>query len=374
VRLLGWLGNRREVKLAGFVFVLWAAALVIDPLIDPLIGQLARSGLRIGGSVAYLTASSDVREPASYIDPDARRLAQLLLSRREQAQAQAKCSGAVPIEIHPDGSATELLSTQAPCVAFETWAEERSSDYAESVQTGFTGIDRTEGKIVLRRFVHDGLRQIYVGYATTVEALPDGTYRVSFGPSTDLPSADVRGKAGWKLLSPAKYPVPQIVRDEDSVRLELYADHPTRKLVDYIHAGREDRMVMRTEAPRDYYAEDAELAMTQPRFRVNGVGSDAVAVLPETIRGPVLWIYVPGHGRYVLSLHAHPEVGFEDAGEAAGNSLTFNVDGNVVRIDTAERVAAGSGIYSVYALPDPRWEPADPQDRSRIMIGAAPGI
>jgi hypothetical protein len=353
------------VKLAGFLLVFSAAGL--------LRGQAAHGGVRIGGSVAYLTASSDVREPASYIDPDARRLAQLLLSRREQAQAQAKCSGAVPIEIHPDGSATELLSTQAPCVAFETWAEERSSDYAESVQTGFTGIDRTEGKIVLRRFVRDGLRQIYVSYATTVEPLSDGTYRLSFGPSSDQPTADVRGKSGWKLLSPAKYPVPQIVRDEDSVRLELYADHPTRKLVDYIHAGREDRMVMRTEAPRDYYAEDAELAITQPRFRVNGVANDAVAVLPETIRGPVLWIYVPGHGRYVLSLHAHPEVGFEDAGEAAGNSLTFNVDGNVIRIDTTERVAAGSGVYTVYALPDSRWEPADLQDRPRIMIGAAPG-
>ena len=352
------------MRLAGFVFAFAAAAAQSTP----------HDGLRVGGSVAYLAASSEAREPASYIDPDARRLAQLLLARREQAQAQAKCSGGVPVEIHPDGSATELLPIQTPCAAFETWVEEQATEYAESVQTGFTGIDRGEGKTVLRRFVRDGLRKMYVSYAAAVEALPDGTYRVSFAPSSDQPLADVRGKADWKLLTPARYPVPQVVRDEDSIRLELYSDSPTRKLVDYIHVGREDRMVLRKEAPRDYYADDTELAITQPRFRVNGVACDSVAALPEIIRGPVLWVYVPGHGRYVLSLHPHPDLGFESAGEAVGNSLTFTADGNIFRLDTAERVAAGSGTYTVRVLPDLGWEPADPQDRARIMIGTAPGV
>jgi hypothetical protein len=355
------------------------AALFITLAAIPVIAQsTSHSGLRIGGSVAYLAVSSDIHEP-TYLSPDARRLAQLMLSRREQEQAQAKCSGAVPLTIHPDGSATELLSTQAPCIAFETWAEERSSEYAESVQTGFTGIDRTEGKIVLRRFVRDGLRQIYVSYAATVEALPDGTYRVSFGASSDQPIADVRGKADWKLISPALYPVPQILRDEDSIRLELYSDgttreNATRELVDYIHAGREDRMVMRQEAPRDYYADDAELAVSKPRLRVNGVAFDSIAALPETIRGPLLWIYIPGHGRYILSLHSHTEAGFESAGEAAGNSLTFTANGNIFRIDTTERVAAGSGTYTVHMLPDLGWIPADAPDRDRAMIGTAPGV
>ncbi len=237
-------------------------------------------------------------------------------------------------------------------------------EYAESVQTGFTGIDRTEGKTVLRRFVRDGLRQVYVRYAATVETLPDGTYRVSFGPSSDPTPAGVYPGADWEVRGPATYPVPQIVRDGDSVRIELYANR-SRTLADYVHVGRADRMVLRQEAPRDYYAEDAEFSISQPRFRVNGVTRDAVAALPETIRGPVLWVYVPGRGRYVLSLHAHPALGFKNAGEAAGNSLTFSADGNVFRIDTAERIAAGSGTYTLRVLPDLGWEPADPQDRAR---------
>jgi hypothetical protein len=146
-------------------------------------------------------------------------------------------------------------------------------------------------------------------------------------------------------------------------------------VVDYIHAGGQDRMVFRKETPRDYYAEDAELALTQPKFRVNGVSIAALAPMPESIRGPVLWVYIPGHGRYVLSPHARAQAGFESAGEASGNSLTFeSPDGNIFRIETAERVAAGSGSYTIHVLPDQGWEPADPQDRSRIMIGAAPGL
>ena len=109
-------------------------------------------------------------------------------------------------------------------------------------------------------------------------------------------------------------------------------------------------------------------------MRVNGVEREAVAVLPERIRGPVLWVYVPGFGRYVLSLQAREEAGFESAGEAAGNSLTFTAGGNIFRIDATERIAAGSGTYTIHMLPDLDWMPADPLDRARVTIGTAPGV
>ena len=334
---------------------------------------MAQNGMKIGGSIAYLAASSDSQQPESYLDPEAAYRARNLGILRDKAQTQADCKGAVPVAIHPDGSATPLVPVDSPCVAFETWAEQRSPDYMESTQTGFTSTDRTEKRMVLRRFARDGIRQLYVSYEVTVEPLPGGTYRLSFGPSPDQPPADVRGEGDWKVLAPARYPVPQIVGDADAVRVELYSNG-FRKMVDYVHAGRPDRMVMRTEAPRDYYAEDAELTVTMPHFRVNGAAFEAVASLPETLRGPVLWVYIPGHGRYVLSLHSHPDLGFADAGEAAGNSLTFTSDGNVFRVDTVERIAAGSGTYTLRMLQDPGWLPADPQDRAPIMVGTVPAL
>jgi hypothetical protein len=96
--------------------------------------------------------------------------------------------------------------------------------------------------------------------------------------------------------------------------------------------------------------------------------------MPEILRGPVLWVYVPGYGRYLLSPHEHPGLGFEMAGEANGNSLTFTMAGNVIHVDTAERVATGSGSYTLYVAQDPKWEPAAAQDRAEVMFGAAPGV
>jgi hypothetical protein len=365
------------VKLAGFALAFAAGAILIGPLIGRLIGQpavlspvsLVQHGLKVGIAAAYLEKPPNVPVPEP-IDMVALAIGQAV---REQAETLSDCNGALSAAANLADAATKRLLSEMPCALFETWAEQRSSGYAESVQTGFTGIERTSGKTVLRRFVRDGIRQVYVRYSVTVETLPDGTYRVSFGPSLDEAPAQSR-KADWTLISLAKYPAPQILRDEDAVRVELYSSGGSRKLVDYVHVGRKDRMILRKDAPYDYYAEDAELSVSRPRIRVNGIARDSIVALPETVRGPVLWVYVPDYGRYILSLHAYPDKGFESAGEAAGNSLTFTAGGNIFRIDTAERVAAGSGTYIVRVLPDLSWMPADPQDRARVMIGTAPGV
>ena len=351
------------MKRAGFLLVLSAVAAAAP----------FEHGHKLGTSVAYLDDSGDVRDgnPLSIRLTD--RIAGSIVI---QAAGAIQSAGAVAVR--PGAIPNSGLSK--PCVVFETWAEQQNSDYMESAQTGVTAVQRTAGKAVFYRFVRDDLRKIYASYSVTVEKLPEeGTYRVSFGPPPDgYPTqidARVYTKDGWQALRPAKYPAPQIMKAEDSIGLELYSNGGLRRVVDYIHAGRQDRMVMRKETPRVYYADDAELAVTKPRFWVNGVAENAVSELPETIRGPVLWVYIPGHGQFFLSLRSQPDLGFETAGEAAGNSLTFtSPDGNVFRIDTTERVAAGSGSYSVEVRPDPGWTPADPQDRGQVTIGASLGV
>ena len=121
------------------------------------------------------------------------------------------------------------------------------------------------------------------------------------------------------------------------------------------------------------HAEDAQFAFTQTHLKANGSAFDPVA-LPETLGGPLVWISVPGYGRYVLSFLAHPELGFALAGEVSGHSLIFTVAGNMFRIDCGERIASGSGTYNVYALLDAAWMPADPEDQGRFSMGSVPGV
>jgi hypothetical protein len=366
----------KRMRLARFLFVLaMASAASGSPA-----SSIFQHGHLIGGSTAYLIQSPDIAAPpplsAFSVENDAQFKELMLRIHRAQAEADANTGGAsITYAPNPDGSTTMLYPSQKDCAVFETWAEQPTTEYEESTQMGFSGIDRMEGKVVLRRFVRDNLRQIYVSYTVTVEMPPQqGTHRISFGPPSGRLPIDIGGKPGWEVISPTNYPAPQIVRDEDSIRLELYSNKTSRRMVDYIHVGRQDRMVMRKESPHEYYADDGEFAVTLPHFLVNGVTREVVAAIPETIRGPVLWVYFPGEGRYVVSFHSHPDLGFEQAGEVVGKSLTFSAGSNVFRIDAAERIATGSGAYVVTVRADSAWEPADSQDRARILIGAAIGL
>lgn len=237
--------------------------------------------------------------------------------------------------------AREVIGTPAdtPRAEFETWAEQRYKDYAESVLAGSTDIEREPGKATIHRFVRDNFRNLYLTYTMTFESIDGtGTFRVTF---TD---------------SAVPYAVPQILRDGETIALTLAADARTgRRLVDYIRVGT-GVMHSRTAVPRDVYAEDAELTITKPRLRTNGVEQRA-SNLPATVSAPVVWVDVPGQGRYDLSFRPRP--GFERAGEVSENSLVFSVGGNIFRLDCADRVATGSGTYNIYARKEPGEAPAD---------------
>ncbi|MCU1334755.1 MAG: hypothetical protein JWO19_336 [Bryobacterales bacterium] len=225
-----------------------------------------------------------------------------------------------------------------------------SRDYAESVVSGVTSIEREAGKVTIHRFVRDNFRHTNLTYTMTFEPIPGtDTFRVAFSDS------------------PVPYPVPQILRDGEGIALNLAADAQTgRKMIDYIRVGA-GTMKPRQEVARDVYAEDAELTITQPRLRANGVEQQAGS-LPAALSAPMVSVFVPGQGRYLLSFKPRAGQGFEKAGEVAENSLVFSLAGNIFRIDCADRIATGSGTYNIYARRDSATDPPDP---TRFMVGAA---
>jgi hypothetical protein len=244
--------------------------------------------------------------------------------------------------------ATSGIPAVTPKAEFETWVEQRSKDYAESVVTGSTDIERTPGKATIHRFVRDNFRNLYVTYTMTFEPIArTDTFRVTFTDST------------------VPYPVPQILRDGETIALTLAADARTgRRLVDYIRVG---TGVMRPRAAvsRDVYAEDAELTITKPRLRSNGV--EQKAENPSgMVSAQVVWVDIPGQGRFDLSYKPLADQGFERAGEVAENSLMFSLGGNVFRIDCADRIATGSGTYNIYARRDSK---VDPASVTRFAVG-----
>ena len=131
----------------------------------------------------------------------------------------ARSSGAI---VGPDGRVfAPAPVNKGPRAEFETWVEQKSRDYAESVVTGTTGVERDGAKMTIHRFARDNFRNIYVTYTVIVEAIPETrTFRVSFSEST-IP-----------------VPVPQILRQGETIALNLSVDARTgRRMVDYIRVG-----------------------------------------------------------------------------------------------------------------------------------------
>ncbi len=251
-----------------------------------------------------------------------------------------------------DGSRIFTLPSRVngPHAEFETWVEQHSRDYAESVLTGFTGIERALGKTTIHRFIRDNFRHADFTYTVMIEAIPRmETFQVVF------------------IEASMPYPVPQIVREGETISLNLAVDKQTgRRMIDYIRVGT-GVLHARQEVARDVYAEDAEMTITRPRLRSNGVEHQGSG-LSATVSGAVLWVDIPGHGRYDLSFKPRADQGFEKAGEVADRSLVFTHGGNIFRIDCADRIATGSGTYAIYARRDPA---ADPNPAS-FAAGALP--
>jgi len=248
----------------------------------------------------------------------------------------------------PDAARLTTPTTQIRA-EFETWAVHRSRDFAESVVTGNTGIERAGGKATVHRFARDNFRNTNLTYTMTFEVLP-GTqlFRVTFSDST------------------VPVPVPQVLRDGEEIALDLAVDARTgRRLVEFVRVG-SGSMHARLDVARDVYAEDAELAMSQSHLRMNGVEQQAGE--PVTLSAPVVQVNIPGQGTYLLSFKPRAAEGFERAGEAAQNSLVFSINGNIFRIDCVDRIATGSGTYNIYARKDPT---ANGQDDASVVTFAA---
>ncbi|HEY2845092.1 MAG TPA: hypothetical protein VGJ09_15625 [Bryobacteraceae bacterium] len=242
----------------------------------------------------------------------------------------ARGSGAVPAGFKP------APVTKGPRVEFETWVEQPSRDYAESVVAGDTGIAREDGKMSVHRLVRDNFRHTDATYTLTIEAIAGSdTFRVAFSGST------------------VPFPVAQVLRDGETIALTLANDTRTgRRLVDYIRVGK-GPMHARQGVARDVYAEDAELTLSQPRLRVNGIEQTS-ADLPAAVSAPVVPLDIPGQGKYLVSFKPRAGEGFEKAGEVVENSLVLSIGANTFRIDCADRIATGSGTYNLYARKEPR--------------------
>jgi hypothetical protein len=276
----------------------------------------------------------------------------LLLAQQGDAAARerlvARYGPAFVVPVNATGLPANSPVRAVAAVHFETWAEQLPREHAISVGMGSASVDSSApGETTIHRFVRDNFQHVYVRYALTVETLPQpGTFRASFAESEARSTSWPPTYEEWHIRPPTRLPAPQLVKEGETINLELYSDGPVQpKIVDYIHFGSQQNVSLRKDVTKDVYADDAEFTIAQPRIRVNGVETAALA---DSFTGRWFVIQIPDRGRYSVAFKPRPEPGFEKVGEVSGNSLFFAAGPDLLRIDCADRIAMGSGTYNVY--------------------------
>jgi hypothetical protein len=226
----------------------------------------------------------------------------------------------------------------------------------------------------VHRIINDRAHKKVFGYDVELDPSEGGkTARVRIKPFRPADSK-ISFEPGSAFLGLPKYPVVSNVKLGDTIALDLLINAATgQKLVDYLVLRRRGEIDVDRGA-RDFLLTDVELTLLDPQIIVDGKPEPATEM--RGFSGAVVWLYIPRHGRFILSLIPNENLGFIKNGIVSGNGLLLH-DGPVeVRVECRGQIVPSSGIYNLYIIHEPGWRPSEPAfstmgsaDKPEFVIG-----
>jgi hypothetical protein len=227
--------------------------------------------------------------------------------------------------------------------------------------TGQTDVLHSEAKagapVIFHRFLTDPASKTYWGYDVEVE--PTGTpgvARLRFKPFSkragDLPKE--YHAAEFQTLASPQFPA-ETFQSGQTIALDVLTNPATgQKVVDYIEVSYEPIHVASNAEPRDFQVSDVLLHIVAPSLRVNDKPVQSAVVAAQVIARKLVWLSIPAHGRFLLSLSPYPGYAFQKAGVANSFQLSFSWNGNRYEWLTREAVTESSGAWNLYVLAAPQ--------------------
>ncbi len=238
----------------------------------------------------------------------------------------------------------------------------------------------------------DSVKHELFGFEVLLDPQQNGGYLATFAkePSSTLQVVN----SDWRnwTIRDLPLPAPQAVHDGDVISFEL-ASNPSSgqklfwdaKIGPFTPGGPGSGVrgapALSPRAPsvptvdgtaREFTVADVDMRLIQPRITLNNKLQPALST--PTASGSLIWLYLPDHGRYVLSLAPRPELDFKPSGEVRGGSVQFTLDGDAIRVESPIEIAPGHASYIIYVLHDPQWEPTSSKQKGQPAIGSvAPG-
>ncbi|MCA1622216.1 MAG: GWxTD domain-containing protein [Acidobacteria bacterium] len=286
----------------------------------------------------------------------------------------------------------------------ETSSSEATKQSSDSLY--YTSYDETEKESRVHRVLADRASGAYFGYDLIVESTSvPAKYKISIKPLSINPPKEMRMNDLTLRLLP-KYPAEMIVEDGDTIALDILVNSQTQvKIVDLIKVTTKKPQEASSfsfgtargsgfnpssssvaksgsidkRAARDFTPNDVTLRLTAPKLLVNG----AVGAFPGSnwnggmIEGSIIFLYVPGKGRFVFSLFPHDNFNFQKDAVIENNKITFRSDNERYELISKAPIVNNGGNWNLWILNDPAYKPDlafSSTDDDNIQYGAADGV
>jgi len=214
--------------------------------------------------------------------------------------------------------------------------------------------------------MHNRFTRTFVGYRYMLDQTGAGEYRVSFSPLDEATVKKGMGpfKFNGQVVAPPPLPDPSIVQIGEPFQVTLYQNGGERIY---------DRIVVSWTAPKwstRRAQPAATLRLAGPQVYVNG---ELALTKADAGSGPVVWVHLPGQGRYLAALDAQHNPLFVEGGHVNGNVMEFQSGGTQFRIVCNQPITPG-GDRPLYIYHQQSFEalldPANPLSQ-RTMLGNA---
>ncbi|HEX5430847.1 MAG TPA: hypothetical protein VFW83_02675 [Bryobacteraceae bacterium] len=250
----------------------------------------------------------------------------------------------------------------------------------------------------------------------------DGVYLARFRPlsikaadvTRNIRASAIGDSSNWNLQPPPAYPAPQRIEIGETIAIDLMNDITSgEKLVAYVQLApslginsiytelqkmsdselrafesqlkgklqtlnNEAGSVLMTTGPkpaikspspvsgpaRAFSSSDAEIQLAAPRVHIGGSTEDLSS--PGSVSGALPWFYLPGRGRFILSLV--PRSGFLQSGEIEGRALSVKDGKDTIALQSQTFMVSDFGTYFLYIRHDKSWRP-EPEKTSEVQLG-----
>ncbi len=207
---------------------------------------------------------------------------------------------------------------------------------------------------------------LYIGYTLEVERLAEPSkLKVFIKPLSAETIRQMRESIWLKRLAanhpelgqpdpltPPRYPAPQVVNLNDSLKLELWRNATAGDVI-----GDRLRFAMDEPQPaRDFSLNEVVLKLTGFRLLINGETRNGERSYGG-FSGPLPWFYVPGKGRFICSIQPHAGYDFQKIGELENNKLSFSYGGDNYEWISQEPILSHRGKWHLWVLHDSAYQP-----------------